>query len=259
MGGNERKAKQKTELSRKELESNLEELNEQLLVQGDATTAQSEIAKKKDAEIARLRKEVEEATAAGEDAVTALKHKHVAALQEAQDETEVVKKAKQKSDKDKAAVASELADATADISALKKSKQGAEKTIRTLEDQIIDLKGRMEEQDAALADSEAKVSKAVADGGNTGKALEEAEHKVGLLTKDKKALEQALEEARGEAESESKGKHDTNLKLKAAQSEIEALSEQLEEESSSKAALQQKLSKALSEPRGGGSIEDSER
>merc|ERR1711962_488969 len=44
---NERKAKQKTELSRKELESNLEELNEQLLVQGDATTAQGEIAKKK--------------------------------------------------------------------------------------------------------------------------------------------------------------------------------------------------------------------
>jgi len=258
---NERKAKQKTELSRKELESNLEELNEQLLVQGDATTAQSEIAKKKDAEIARLRKEVEEATAAGEDAVTALKHKHVAALQEAQDETEVVKKAKQKSDKDKAAVASELADATADISALKKSKQGAEKTIRTLEDQIIDLKGRMEEQDAALADSEAKVSKAVADGGNTGKALEEAEHKVGLLSKDKKSLEQALEEARGEAEAESKAKHDTNLKLKGAQSEIEALNEQLEEEASAKAALQQKLSKAMAEGgRGGGlGIEDSER
>merc|ERR1712202_83758 len=102
---NERKAKQKTELSRKELESNLEELNEQLLVQGDATTAQSEIAKKKDAEIARLKKEVEEAVASGEDAVSSLKNKHAALLQEAQDETEAVKKAKAKSDKDKAAVA----------------------------------------------------------------------------------------------------------------------------------------------------------
>merc|ERR1712121_541284 len=102
---NERKAKQKTELARKELESNLEELNEQLLVQGDATTAQSEIAKKKDSEIARLRKEVEEAVAAGEDAVASLKSKNAAALQEAQDETEAVKKLKAKSDKDKAAVA----------------------------------------------------------------------------------------------------------------------------------------------------------
>merc|ERR1719348_681957 len=120
----------------------------------------------------------------------------------------------------------------------------------------------MEEQDAALADSEAKVSKALADGGNTGKALEEAEHKVGALSKDKKALEGALEEARGEAEAESKAKHDTNLKLKAAQSEIEALNEQLEEEAASKSQMQQKLSKAMADAasgKGGGSIEDSER
>merc|ERR1711962_670813 len=244
---NERKAKQKTELSRKELESNLEELNEQLLVQGDATTAQGEIAKKKDSEIARLRKEIDEATAAGEDAVSALKGKMAAAVQEAQDET---------------AVAAELADATADISTLKKQKQSADKAYRVLEDQLLDLKGRYEEQEIALVDVEAKAAKAASDGSNTGKALEEAEHKIGLLTKDKKSLEQALDEVQGEAEAESKAKHDTNLKLKAAQSEIEALNEQLEEEASTKAAMQQKLSKALADAasgKGGFGIEDSER
>ena len=259
---NERKAKQKTELARKELESNLEELNEQLLVQGDATTAQSEIAKKKDSEIARLRKEVDEAVAAGEDAVSSLKSKSAAALADAQDETDAVKKLKAKSDKDKAAVAAELADASADISALKKQKQGAEKTIRSLEDQILDLKGKLEEGEAAFADSEAKGGKLAGEINSQGKLLEESEHKVGLLTKDKKSLEQALEEARGEAEAESKGKHDTNLKLKAAQSEIEALNEQLEEEAGAKSAMQQKLSKALADAasgKGGLGIEDSER
>jgi len=259
---NERKNKQKTELARKELESNLEELNEQLLVQGDATTAQSEIAKKKDSEISRLKKEVEEAVASGEDAVSSLKNKHAALLQEAQDETEAVKKAKAKSDKDKAAVAGDLADATADISALKKQKASADKTIRSLEDQIGDLKGKFEEQETAYADLEAKAGKSAAEAGNVGKALEEAEHKVGVLSKDKKALEGALEEARGEAEAESKAKHDTNLKLKAAQSEIEALNEQLEEEAASKSQMQQKLSKAMADAasgKGGGSIEDSER
>jgi len=257
---NERKAKQKTELARKELEANLEEMNEQLLVQGDATTAQSEIAKKKDSEIARLRKEIEEATSAGEDAVSALKGKMAAAVQEAQDETEAVKKAKAKSDKDKAAVASELADATADISTMKKQKQSADKAYRVLEDQLLELKGRYEEQEIALADSEAKAAKAASEGSNVGKALEEAEHKIGLLTKDKKSLEQALDEARGEAEAESKAKHDSNLKFKAAQAEIEALNEQLEEESSAKAAMQMKLSKAMAEAgKGGFGIEDSER
>ena len=37
---NERKLRQKTELARKDLESQLEELNEQLEIQGGATTAQ---------------------------------------------------------------------------------------------------------------------------------------------------------------------------------------------------------------------------
>merc|ERR1712042_169769 len=83
---NERKNKQKTELARKELESNLEELNEQLLVQGDATSAQTEIAKKKDSEISRLRQEIEAANTAGEEALTAAKSKHATALAEVQEE-----------------------------------------------------------------------------------------------------------------------------------------------------------------------------
>jgi myosin heavy subunit len=259
---NERKVKQKTELARKELESNLEELNEQLLVQGDATTAQSEIAKKKDSEIARLRKEVDEATAAGEDAVASLKNKSAAALNEAQDEIDNAKKAQAKVAKEKAAVNAELSDATADISALKKQKAAGDKTIRSLEDQINELKNKVEEQETAFAEAEAKGAKAAADGANVGKQLEESEHKVGLLSKDKKSLEAALEEARGEAEAESKAKHDTNLKLKGAQAEIEALNEQLEEESSAKATVQQKLSKALAEGvpgKGGFGIEDGER
>ena len=107
---------------------------------------------------------MEEVTAAGEDSISALKSKHAAALVESQDETEAVKKAKAKSDKDKAAVAAELSDATAEISALKKQKQGGEKTIRTLEDQILELRGNLEEQEAALADSAAKNAKLASEG-----------------------------------------------------------------------------------------------
>merc|ERR1739838_991813 len=133
---NERKIKQKTELARKDLEVQLDELNEQLLVQGDATSAQLELAKKKDGECARLRKEIDEATAAGEEAVAAVKSKGAALLLEAQDETEAVKKAKAKSDKDKAAVSAELADTQGSVETLKKQKLNGEKAIRNLEDQL---------------------------------------------------------------------------------------------------------------------------
>ena len=88
-------------MHRKELETQLEELNEALLVSGDATAAQTDIAKKKDVEIARLRKEVEETAAHGDEALSGAKSKAAAALAEAADEVEAVKKAKAKSDKEK--------------------------------------------------------------------------------------------------------------------------------------------------------------
>merc|ERR1712142_111195 len=223
---NERKAKQKVELSRKELESNLEELNEKLLVSGDATAAQADIAKKKDTDIARLRKEVEEATAAGEAAVASLKGEMAAAVAEANDETEAVKKAKAKSDKDKAAVAAELGDAQGDLAAAKKAKASADKTIRGLDDQIAALKAKVEEQEGLLAESEDKAAKAAAAGANSAKALEEAV-------------------ATGEAET--KAKQDVTNKLKALNVDHEALAEQLEEETAAKAAIQTKLTKALAD------------
>merc|ERR1711962_476329 len=249
----ERKAKQKSELSRKELETQLEELNEALLVSGDATAAQ--------ADIARLRKELEEA-AAGDDALNAAKSKAAAALAEAADEVEAVKKAKAKSDKEKAAVAAELGETQAEVEKLKKQKAAGDRNARANEDALSEAKAKLEDAEAALAESEAKAAKAAGDAANTGKALEEAESKLSAAGKAKKNLEAALEEAKGEAEAEAKAKHDLNLKLKAAVADNEALAETIEEEGAAKAALQAKLTKALADAatgKGGLSVEGSAR
>jgi len=254
----ERKAKLKSELAGKDLESQLEELNESLLVSGDATAAQVDVSKKKDVEIGRLRKEVEEATAAGEEALSSAKSKAAAALAEAQDEVEAVKKAKAKSDKDKSAVAAELADAQAEIEKLKKQKTAGDKAARSQEDAINGLKGKLEEAEAALGESEAKAAKAAADGGATGKALEEVEAKLAASDKAKKALDVALTESKDETEAESKAKHDLNVKLKAAIADNEALTEQLEEEAAAKAALTSKLTKALADAGKGGGVGSAE-
>merc|ERR1712168_278030 len=189
----------------------------------------------------------EEATAAGEAAVASLKGKMAAAVAEANDETEAVKKAKAKSDKDKATVAAELGDAQGDLAAAKKAKASADKTIRGLDDQIAALKAKVEEQEGLLAESEDKAAKAAAAGANSAKALEESEHGASLLAKDKKNLEAALAEAVATGEAETKAKQDVTNKLKALNVDHEALAEQLEEETAAKAAIQTKLTKALAD------------
>ena len=75
----------------------------------------TQLSKKKDQEIARLRKEVEDNNAAAEAALASAKSKHSAALAEVQDEVENVKKAKAKSDKEKTALAAELSETQSEV------------------------------------------------------------------------------------------------------------------------------------------------
>lgn len=55
-----------------------------------------------------------------------------------------------------------------------------------------------------LTDAQSRISKANSEGSNIGKLLEEAEHKLGLATKNNKTLESNLAEARQSAEDEAK-------------------------------------------------------
>jgi len=248
---NERKLRQKVELARKDLESQLEELQEQLEVQGGATTAQVEVSKKKDAECARLRKEIEELNAASDEAAAAAKAKFNVALAEAQEETDNVKKARAKSDKERSAAAAELSEVQSQLEQIKKQKAAADKASRSLSEQLAEVSSKLESTEAILTDTESKATKASSEGSNLGRLLEETEHKLGIASKNNKALEGALHEAKQAVEDEAKGRHDTHLKLQDALSEIEALNEQIEEEQRGKMELQTKLSKANSDLQSG--------
>jgi len=244
---NEQKARQGVELAKKDLESSLEEVNADLLVSGGATAAQVEVAKKKDVVISALRREIDEINAANDAAAVAAKTKASEALAEAQEETENVKKAKAKSDKEKSGLAGQLTEVAGALDASKKQKASADKTARALGEQLSEVTSKLETTEAALEDLDAKSTKAAAEGAGAGAAVAELEHKLGLASKAGKALEAALAEAKSLAEDESKGKHDANIKLKNAQGDAEALAEQIEEEAVAKADLASKLSKATSE------------
>merc|ERR1712168_1789503 len=81
----ERQNKQRVELARKDLESQLEALNEGLVSSGDATTAQVEVTKKKEGEMAKLRTEMEEAAQVAETTLASTKSKHAQAIAEVQE------------------------------------------------------------------------------------------------------------------------------------------------------------------------------
>lgn len=86
----------------------LEELGDRLDEAGGATQAQMELNKKREAELASLRRDLEDAAINSENAMAALRKKHNDAVAELSDQLDTVQKMRAKLEKEKAALQREV-------------------------------------------------------------------------------------------------------------------------------------------------------
>merc|ERR1712053_69196 len=97
----ERQARAKAERQRSDLAKELESLGERLNEAGGATHAQVELNKKREAEVGKLRKDLEEANIQHETTLISLKKKHQDAVAEMSEQIDQLSKMKAKIEKDK--------------------------------------------------------------------------------------------------------------------------------------------------------------
>merc|ERR1711879_867116 len=107
MGEAERQARAKAERQRSDLAKQLEGLGERLSEAGGATLAQVELNKKREAELGKLRKDLEEARIQRESTLNSLKKKHQDAVAEMSEQIDQLSKMKGKIEKDKSAIINE--------------------------------------------------------------------------------------------------------------------------------------------------------
>merc|ERR1712076_176742 len=109
----ERQARAKAERQRSDLAREIDSLGERLDEASGATTAQVELNKKRDAEVNKLRKDVEEANIQQESILGNLKRKQGDAIAEMSEQIDALGKMKSKIEKDKGQIMNEIADARA--------------------------------------------------------------------------------------------------------------------------------------------------
>merc|ERR1739846_42396 len=109
----ERQARAKAERQRSDLAREIEQLGERYDEASGATVAQVELNKKREAEIVKLRKDVEEANIANESVLGNLKRKQGDAVLEMTEQIDALQKMKAQIDKDKTLIMAEIADARA--------------------------------------------------------------------------------------------------------------------------------------------------
>ncbi|XP_050428408.1 myosin heavy chain, muscle isoform X18 [Adelges cooleyi] len=240
----ERQARAKAEKQRADLARELEELGERLEEAGGATSAQIELNKKREAEMSKLRRDLEEANIQHEATLANLRKKHNDAVVEMGDQIDQLNKLKTKAEKDKCQFLCELNDTRASLDHISNEKAQVEKIAKQVQHQLNETQGKLDETNRTLNDFDAAKKKLSIENSDLLRQLEEAESQVSQLAKIKISLTTQLEDTKRLADEEGRERATLLGKFRNLEHDIDNIREQLEEEAEAKADIQRQLSKA---------------
>merc|ERR1711953_589562 len=247
MGEAERQARAKAERQRSDLAKELESLGERLNEAGGATHAQVELNKKREAEVGKLRKDLEEANIQHETTLISLKKKHQDAVAEMSEQIDQLSKMKAKIEKDKSNLLHEISDVRAATEEIGRSKASAEKSNKGLLGSLNDANKKVEEANLTLGDFENNKRKIAAENADLLRQLQELENQANLLSKLRAQLVGQLDEVRKVADDEARERSALLGKFKNLEHELDGIKEQLDEEASAREDVNRQLNKAVQE------------
>ncbi|XP_038013043.1 myosin-3-like isoform X2 [Motacilla alba alba] len=243
----EKTTRTKAEKRCAELARELEETRGSLEEAGGATTAQTELREKREAEFQKMRRDLEEATLQHEATAAALRKKHADSTAELGEQIDNLQRVKQKLEKEKSELKMEIDDLAGRTEAITKSKAILEKRYRILEDEMSEMKARLEEHQRNVNEVVLQKAQLQTEFGELSSQLKEKETMRLQLSRSKQALSQQIEELKRQLEEEIKAKNTLAHALQTARHDCDLLREQYEEEQEAKGELQRALSKANSE------------
>merc|ERR1712241_1669711 len=181
----ERQARAKAERQRSDLARELDQLGDRLGEASGATSAQMELNKKREAEVGKLRKDIEEVNIQNESVMMNLKKKHQDAIQEMTEQIDQLSKIKSKVDKDKAKVLAETNDARNAGDEIMRAKSSSEKANKNLIAQLNELNKKVEEANMTLGDFEAQKRKLAAENADLLRVAGEIYNNANMIQKVK--------------------------------------------------------------------------
>jgi len=240
----ERQARAKAERQRSDLARELESMGERLNEASGATSAQVELNKKRESEVGKLRKDLEESNIQQEATVASLKKKHQDAIYEMTEQTDQLNKMKSRIEKDKNQIINEISDVRAATEEVIRSKASAEKSHRSLTAQLNDLNKRIDECNLTLGDFESAKKKMSCENADLLRQLQDLENTTLMLSKTKSALASQLEEQKQIADFEARERQSLLGKYRNAEHDLDGMRQLADEEASNKDNLVRQWNKA---------------
>merc|ERR1711881_381720 len=150
----ERNNRAKAEKNRALLSRDLEDIGTRLEQAGSNTSTQIELNKKRESELAKIKGDLEESNISHEGTLAALRQKHNNGMSELGEQIDSINKNKAKSEKDKAGMERDLAEARTGLEEAMRDRANMEKNCKMTQGLIVesqDLTRQIEETDNSIA------------------------------------------------------------------------------------------------------------
>merc|ERR1719250_198704 len=243
----ERNNRNKAEKGRTMFKKDIEDIGSRLDEAGSNTATQIELNKKREAELARLKAELDELNISQEGTFAALRMKHNNTMSDLGEQIDNINNNKVKTEKDKAGMELDLRDTRMDLEDAVKGKAELDKSGKLLQGSIVDANSRLDEMARALNEAESAKKRAMVENQDLNRQIDELEAGIANMNKGKISVTTQLEDTKSLADAEAKDRANLLTKFKMFSTDLENIREKIENEALRKADALKALSKAQAE------------
>merc|ERR1719443_2821623 len=243
----ERQNRAKAEKNRSLLSRDIEDLGQKLEDAGNNTSTQIELNKKREAELSKLKAELEESNIAHEGTLAALRQKHNNNMAELGEQIDGLNKMKAKAEKDKAGLERDLQEARATLDESMRERAMHERNGKLTQALIVESNVKLDDMARALNEADSSRKKLQVENQDLTRQIEETESAIATLGKNKISLTTQLEDTKRTGDAEARDRASLLSKFKSLNTELEGLKDRIDEENEKKSDALKGLSKAQAE------------
>merc|ERR1712117_292929 len=243
----ERQNRAKAEKNRSLLSRDIEDLGQKLEDAGNNTATQIELNKKREAELSKLKSELEESNISHEGTLAALRQKHNNNMAELGVQIDGLNKMKAKAEKDKAGMERDLAETRAGLDESMRERAMHERNGKLTQGLIVEAHQKLDEMARALNEADSSRKKLQVENQDLTRQIEETEAAIAALGKNKISLTTQLEDTKRMGDAEARDKASLLSKFKSLTTELGGMKDRIDEENEKKSDALKALSKAQAE------------
>ena len=216
----ERTNRAKAEKNRADLSRDIGDLAEKLEDAGNNTATQIELNKKREAELAKLKAELDESNISHEGTLAALRQKHNNNMSQMGDDIDGLNKMKAKAEKDKAGMERDLQEARGSLDEAMRDRANHERNGKLTGALIVESNVKLDDMARALNEADSSRKKLQVENQDLTRQIDEVEAAIGTMAKNKISLGTQLEDTKRLGDSEARDRAALLAKFKNLSTEV---------------------------------------